>query len=366
MTSGIPRAIGQEQLATVDSSNSAIENNVRALAEVELNALPGQRFEYSNANYVTLGMIIQEVTGQSYETYINEYIFQPLDMQNSFTSKAEAQQDGLAVGFQKWFGIPVASPNLPFSRGSLPAGDLTMSIEDFGHHLIAQLNGGTYQGVSVLSPSGIAEMHQPPGSTPGVATAYGMGWDVQAFQNVRVLTHDGAVPGYTTAMFLVPEENLAFALVMNTYSPMLGFRVSRVPGNVLRMLLGQETIQLNEILFRQIIYVFLLLIPFLHIFAVVTTLRRIRFWHRSTQNSKRFHVARYIAVPLLWNAILAYVLLVTLPKAFEANISTVILFQPDVGWVAFVSGVFAIVWGVISTGIGLSILPQTSKEQEMA
>ena len=206
MTSGIPKSIGQEQLANIDLSDSAIENNVRALVEVELIAPPGERFEYSNANYVTLGMVIQAVTGQSYEAYIQEHIFKPLDMQNSFTSKTEAQQDGLAVGYQKWFGIPVASPNLPFSRGSLPAGQLIMSVEDFGHYLIAQLNNGNFQDASLLSPVGIAEMHQPPVNTPDVTASYGMGWEVQDFQNVQVLAHDGAVPGFTTVMFVVPEK----------------------------------------------------------------------------------------------------------------------------------------------------------------
>jgi CubicO group peptidase (beta-lactamase class C family) len=143
-TSGLPVSIGREQLANTDLSDLAIENNVRLFADVELIAQPGERYEYSNANYVTLGMVIQAVTGQSYETYIRENIYKPLDMQNSFTSKIEAQQNGLAVGFQKWFGMPVASPNLPFVRGSLPAGELTMSAEDFGHYLIAQLNDGNY------------------------------------------------------------------------------------------------------------------------------------------------------------------------------------------------------------------------------
>ena len=285
MLSGIPRSIGQEQLANTDLSDSAIENNVRALAKIELIAPPGEQFEYSNANYVTLGIIIQAVTGQSYETYIRDHIFQPLGMQNSFTSKTEAEQDGLAVGYQKWFGIPVASPDLPFSRGSLPAGQLILSAEDFGHYLIAQLNKGSYQGVAALSPAGIAEMHQPPANTLDVTTSYGMGWEVQHFQNVQVLAHDGAVPGFTTVMFLVPEKNMAIAMVMNTYSPMLGFRVSRVPGNILRMLLGQVTTQLNEILFRQIIYVLLMLIPFLHIISVVTTLR----CTRSRRGARGFH-----------------------------------------------------------------------------
>ncbi len=63
-TSGLPVSIGREQLANTDLSDSAIENNVRALANVELIAPPGERYEYSNANYVTLGMIIQAVSGQ--------------------------------------------------------------------------------------------------------------------------------------------------------------------------------------------------------------------------------------------------------------------------------------------------------------
>ncbi len=355
MTSGIPRSIGQEQLAITDLSDSAIENNVRALAEVELIAPPGERFEYSNANYVTLGMIIQAVTGQSYEAYIKEHIFQPLDMQNSFVSKTEAQQAGLAVGFQKWLGIPVASPNLPFSRGSLPAGYLTMSAEDFGHYLIAQLNHGSYQGVTLLSPAGMDVMYQPPVTTAGVGSAYGMGWEVQHFQEVQVLAHDGAVPGYTTAMFLVPEKNLALAMVMNTYNPVLGFRVSRLPGNILRMMLGQDTVQLHEILFRQIIYTFVMLIPLLHFFAIVRTVRRVRAWRRGAPLSPRTHIARYVAWPLIWNATIAFVLLVTLPKAFEVDISTMILLQPDVSWVAVISGIFAIVWGAISPCIGISM-----------
>jgi len=70
-------------------------------------------------------------------------------------------------------------------------------------------------------------------------------------------------------------------------------------------------------------------------------------------------------LPLIWNAALAYVLLVTLPKAFEVDISTMILVQPDVSWVAVASGVFAIVWGLLRTGIVISSLRQTFQRQEI-
>src|SRR5688572_31620792 len=54
--SGLPQSIGQKQVANGDLSDSAIENNVRALGQIDLIAPPGERYEYSNANYVTLGM----------------------------------------------------------------------------------------------------------------------------------------------------------------------------------------------------------------------------------------------------------------------------------------------------------------------
>jgi hypothetical protein len=102
-----------------------------------------------------------------------------------------------------------------------------------------------------------------------------------------------------------------------------------------------------------------MLVPLLHLIAVLATLRRVRSWRSSAQLPTRMQVARYITLQVIWNAAIAYALLVALPIAFEANISTVILFQPDVGWVALVSGIFAIVWGVISTVIGISTLRQT-------
>lgn len=42
-------------------------------------------------------------------------------------------------------------------------------------------------------------------------------------------------------------------------------------------------------------------------------------------------VARYIALPFIWNAAIAYILLVTLPAAFGAKLSVILLFRPDVG-----------------------------------
>jgi hypothetical protein len=200
---------------------------------------------------------------------------------------------------------------------------------------------------------------------PGSTDFYAMGWEVQHFQDVQVIRHNGAVPGYTTDMFLVPQKNIAMAMVMNTYSPMLGIRVSRVPSSVLRMLLGQEIIAGYEFPYMRIVYAGVMLIPLLHLIAVLATFRRIRYWRTNAQHPTRIQAARFIFLPLIWNAVIAYILLILLPAAFDANLGAVVLFQPDVGWIAILSGIFAVVWGLLRTGIVISTLRQSVTRPEI-
>jgi hypothetical protein len=48
---------------------------------------------------------------------------------------------------------------------------------------------------------------------PGTTDFYAMGWKVHRFQDVEVISHNGEVPGYTTDMFLVPEKDMAIAMI---------------------------------------------------------------------------------------------------------------------------------------------------------
>ena len=118
MTSGLPQ-VTETQLWTAQDDR-ALERMVRQLATVELGRPVGS-FGYSNANYETLGLIVQEVSGLSYESYIQRHVFAPLDMRGSFVSPQEALRHGMASGHRWWFGLPVAV-TFPFNRGELPAG----------------------------------------------------------------------------------------------------------------------------------------------------------------------------------------------------------------------------------------------------
>ena len=141
-TSGMPQPPASQAIAGDD--DRALERALRALANLDLVGPPGRSFAYSNGNYDTLGMIVQTVSGESYEQYVREHIFAPLDMRNSYVSQDEAIQHGMASGYRWWFGIPVAA-TLPYVRADLPAGYLISSAEDMAHFLIAGMNGGRYE-----------------------------------------------------------------------------------------------------------------------------------------------------------------------------------------------------------------------------
>ena len=132
--SGLSKATGNAYATSGATQDDALEERVRALRSATLTAPVGSTWQYSNANYWTLGMIVQAVSGESYESYVQEHIFGPLEMDHSFTSKAEAEAQGLPDGHRYWYGFPVAA-DLPYDRGGLPAGGLASSAEDMAHYL---------------------------------------------------------------------------------------------------------------------------------------------------------------------------------------------------------------------------------------
>ncbi len=192
-TSGISRSTGEKMIVDSDTSDSAIEHYVRALGAERMHHPAGAGFEYSNANYITLGMVVQAVSGTSYEAYVQEYIFKPLEMNNSFTSQVEAQQHGMSTGDRQWFGFPIPADDLPYPRGLVPAGYLISSAEDLAHYIIAQMNAGQYKDVSIISLQAIVTLHAPavPVAPDGYhrqpSGYYGMGWYVMEMNNIPVL-----------------------------------------------------------------------------------------------------------------------------------------------------------------------------------
>jgi len=207
-TSGLSTHDGRSMMAAEGRSpKEAVQRWGRLEAEVRA----GEAFQYSNANYILLGAIVEQVSGMPYSKYMENHIFKPLDMTNSFAEPAVAEAQGMADGYQRIFGRMTAA-HWSVRPPVVPAGYLAASAEDMTHYLIAQMEGGRYGNAVLLSEEGMAAMHSRSAGFP-----YGMGW----FLAPSAISHGGDTESFHADVLLLPEKGWAIAVLMNTNDVLL-------------------------------------------------------------------------------------------------------------------------------------------------
>ena len=353
---GLPLGPGWELSADFDNRPGAVERQARSLIPLKLNHPPGEAFEYSNLNFNYLGLVVEAASGEAYAAYVQKHIFGPLEMRHSYTSKSDAKNDGLAVGHQTWFGVPVAVPDLPFPAGSLPSGQLISSVEDMGHYLIANLNGGRFAEAQILSPDGIAELHRPAVETIVLGYEkgwYGMGWFNVDQDQERALIHSGLIPDFFAYMALLPEQKKGLVLLLNADHFMMQPMMAEVDAGLTRLLAGRAP---KPIQWGAVPWIMrgLLLIPVLQIADVTATLGLVRSWRSgSRRRPSRGRVwGQHILLPLLPHLLVS----LTLIPALGSIRRFLMLFAPDFSWIARICGSFAGIWMFLRTGLILQAL----------
>jgi CubicO group peptidase (beta-lactamase class C family)/surfactin synthase thioesterase subunit len=350
-TSGLSTKTGRGFQGNPDTSDGALESAVRSLQNVELAGAVGETYQYSTVNYAVLGLIVQSVSGGSFEEYVQEHIFGPLEMRTSYTSQPEAQAHGLASGYRYWFGFPVAA-DLPFNRSLAPAGYLISSGEDMAHFLIAQLNDGRYVDEPLISPQGIATMHQPAVSQGDDESFYGMGWKIGPTSGVPTVWHDGSTFNYYANMTLVPAGRWGIVIMQNSYSfpdEISGaYQMKAFADGLTALVVGKQPSPPPASTPLFVLYGFLLLVVGIQVTGMLRSLRALRRW-RLQPETRPGGKMWPVFLPLAWNLIWAIIVLVILPKGFGTGLSVLVTGMPDVGLTLVASGLVAIVWGLART-----------------
>ncbi|MEJ9160997.1 serine hydrolase [Paenibacillus graminis] len=214
-----------------------IDELIHGLKNTPLTEPVGTQFQYSNANYDILGGIIQAVSGKSYAEYIQDHVYSPLDMKNSYTSTSEAKKHGLATGYQSIFGFmaPFEQPDNP---SMLASAYLISSAEDMSHYVMAQLNGGKFHDISVATAESVAQMHQSAIKDPTTGGEYGMGWEIVH----GVVQHPGDVESFHSDMKL--DGNIGVAVLINAHDYLVRVsKLSMVADGILDIMHGREPVE---------------------------------------------------------------------------------------------------------------------------
>ena len=330
-TSGIPKSAGLQivrgEKATTRAQQAAL------LSDVRLAHVPATAFEYSNANYWLLGLIIETVSGTAYGTYVQQHVFAPLGMTHSFTSETEAYRHDFARGYRIWFGRPRAE-DLPFYRRELAVGYLISSADDMARYLVAQLNGGSVDGQSVLTADALRQMQTPPPGMP-----YGMGWLTDNVDGVPVLWHTGAVANYHGDMLLIPSLGWGAVWLANTNNFALEDELSDGIKGIAAILTGYEPPPPPRPSFRTK-YALILLACLSWVAWRIGQVIELRRWHRApnrAESATRAAPAADGAAPeqkklagALIDPGLSLGLFIGAPLALGTPLSTLRWFAPDV------------------------------------
>jgi CubicO group peptidase (beta-lactamase class C family) len=157
-TSGLSQAAGDVPVwSEGEAGSNAIIIWVAGLDAKALDRPPGT-YEYSNANFVVLGAIIERASGLNYPQYMRQHVFAPLQMGETWASLAQADAGRMARGHKKFLGFNYES-DLPYPASFVPAGFVITSAADLRKYIAAQLPGSGNVAALGLSPASLALWH---------------------------------------------------------------------------------------------------------------------------------------------------------------------------------------------------------------
>ncbi|NRS49155.1 serine hydrolase [Brevibacillus sp. HB2.2] len=181
---------------------------------------PGTEFSYSNDSYAMLGLIIERVSGISYEQFVQDHILEPAGMKNSaFLVEDLPEEAEVATLFTrkspKDGGEVYRSPSWWDSPSMRAAGFLKSTIHDLLRYTEIFRTGGLVGENRLLSSESVQDLTAPHVSISPFQ-AYGYGLFVANCHDGTLIEHGGAIKGVAAQIFVLPERGLTGAVLMNT------------------------------------------------------------------------------------------------------------------------------------------------------
>jgi len=211
-SSGIADASGKGDFDPVSR-----EDIVRLTMEAPLNSPPGERYEYSNAGYSLLGVVIEKLTGKSYETYVREVLFEPAGMMETGYILPAWDRSRWAKGYQD---------------GALWGSVLEKPFAADGPYWVLRANGGIHSTAEdmlrwarallegrILSAASLEKLWSPFVDEGGGESHYGYGWSIQQIPlSGKVVTHNGGNGIFFADFAILPSSGTVIFLATNVVS----------------------------------------------------------------------------------------------------------------------------------------------------
>jgi CubicO group peptidase (beta-lactamase class C family) len=181
---------------------------------------------YNNLMYMAAGQIIEDVSGQTWEKFVTANIFTPLNMTHSiFVPEDMAKQaDFMSPYYEKRdTNTLLPYPLYKEMQGVGPAGSIISSINDMSNWVIAQMNGGKFNGKQVIPQNVITETLQPASLSARMPTKYfeninsmyGMGRSTSSYKGHYRTQHGGAIGGIFSQVTMQLTDSIGVIVFVN-------------------------------------------------------------------------------------------------------------------------------------------------------
>jgi CubicO group peptidase (beta-lactamase class C family) len=184
-------------------------------------------FIYQNLMYLAAGKVIERVSGQSWESFLKERIYDPLGMHETFaTYEMVKDKENKADAHMSFEGKTIKIDQLIADEIG-PAGSMWSSINDIGKWIKFLLNNGIKNGDTLISSKNFKELFKPQQIIPANEfyptqklikphwTTYGLGWFQHDYRGKIAQFHTGSLPGMVAIAGLIPEENIGVYVMGN-------------------------------------------------------------------------------------------------------------------------------------------------------
>ncbi|MGH7527137.1 MAG: serine hydrolase, partial [Gemmatimonadales bacterium] len=196
-----------------DDTEPTLAATVASLSGTALVYRPGTHAKYSNAGIAVLGYLLERTRGESFYTYLERAVLEPIGMTESAFRPLPGLRARLANAVM-WTldGRRFEAPT--FQLGSGPAGSLYSTVLDLGRFLSVLFAGGaTPGGEPLLAKTTLDSMWTPQYARPGAPNGFGIGFGVGQLDGRRSVGHGGAIYGFATSLLALPDDSLGVVVV---------------------------------------------------------------------------------------------------------------------------------------------------------
>ena len=213
---------------------------------------PGEKFFYNNDMFTLLGMIIEKVTGKTFEEVLSEEILKPLEMIRATVDRKHLENDPLKDYITGYIHkgseekLKFDKPKLPFSKFLQAPGGLYTSMHEMLNYATCLLQKGVFKDRRIIKSESIELLWTPQIQSPygyGKDPKYCFGWvREEDFLNHTLIHHGGGL-GVSTSFFgLIPELNIAVSVAENDDSGICDI----IGTCALAIMVGENPEKINE------------------------------------------------------------------------------------------------------------------------